>query len=73
MMLLLPPALYKSPADRDVALAKSGTTLGTATGFAQKGQVRAFEPPHSTNYLLREFVHVVGRKHAAKLRIICRY
>ncbi len=55
----------------DQALAKSGTTLGTATGFAQKGQMRAFEPPHTgTNYLLREFVHVVGRKHAAKLRII---
>ena len=33
--------------------------------------VRAFEPPHTgTNYLLKEFVHVVGRKHASKLRII---
>ena len=50
---------------------KSGTTLCTATGLGQGGEVRAFEPPHTgTNYLLREFVHVVGRKHAAKLRII---
>ncbi len=55
----------------DQALRKSGTTLGTATGLGKDGEVRAFEPPHTgTNYLLREFVHVVGRKHAAKLRII---
>lgn len=53
----------------DRALAQSGTTLNTATGLP--GTVRAFEPPHTgTNYLLREFVYVVGRKHALKLRII---
>lgn len=55
----------------DDAFAKSGTTLGTATGLGDRGAVRAFEPPHTgTNYLLKEMVHVVGRKHAAKLRII---
>lgn len=55
----------------DKALEASGTNLGTATGLGQRGAVRAFEPPHTgTNYLLREFVHVVGRKHAAKLRMI---
>lgn len=55
----------------DKALAESGTDLGTATGLGQRGAVRAFEPPHTgTNYLLREFVHVVGRKHAEKLRMI---
>ncbi len=55
----------------DKALAVSGTDLGTATGLGSRGAVRAFEPPHTgTNYLLREFVHVVGRKHAEKLRII---
>ncbi|WP_420586003.1 dimethyl sulfoxide reductase anchor subunit family protein [Ruegeria sp.] len=55
----------------DKALAESGTNLGTATGLGQRGAVRAFEPPHTgTNYLLREFVHVVGRKHAEKLRMI---
>jgi DMSO reductase anchor subunit len=33
--------------------------------------VRAFEPPHTgTNYLMREFIHVVGRKHSHKLRMI---
>ncbi|WP_170763366.1 dimethyl sulfoxide reductase anchor subunit family protein [Ruegeria lacuscaerulensis] len=55
----------------DRALESSGTNLGTATGLGRRGAVRAFEPPHTgTNYLLREFVHVVGRKHAQKLRTI---
>ncbi|MGI9368261.1 MAG: dimethyl sulfoxide reductase anchor subunit family protein [Ruegeria sp.] len=55
----------------DQALAASGTDIGTATGLGDRGEVRAFEPPHTgTNYLLREFVHVVGRKHAHKLRQI---
>ncbi|AZV79680.1 dibenzothiophene desulfurase [Parasedimentitalea marina] len=55
----------------DQAFAASGTSLGTATGLGDRGTVRAFEPPHTgTNYLLREFVHVVGRKHSQKLRII---
>ncbi len=57
--------------DGDARLARSGTTLGTATGLGDRGAVRAFEPPHTgTNYLLREMVHVVGRKHARKLRAI---
>lgn len=55
----------------DTALADSGTDIGTATGLGSRGKVRAFEPPHTgSNYLLREFVHVVGRKHAAKLRMM---
>jgi DMSO reductase anchor subunit len=46
-------------------------TTGTATGLAPLGRVRAFEPPHTgSNYLLREMVHVVGRKHAARLRVL---
>ncbi|MGZ2259289.1 dimethyl sulfoxide reductase anchor subunit family protein [Roseobacter sp. A03A-229] len=55
----------------DKALANSGTDMATATGLGNIGAVRAFEPPHTgTNYLLREFVHVIGRKHSQKLRII---
>jgi len=53
----------------DKALDASGTTLATATGLGPSP--RAFEPPHTgSNYLTREFVFVIGRKHAAKLRII---
>lgn len=49
----------------------SGTSLETATGLGHIGQVRAFEPPHTgTNYLMREFIHVVGRKHAMQLRVM---
>ena len=55
----------------DRAFAASGTTMSSATGLGHIGQVRAFEPPHTgPNYLLREMVHVVGRKHAFKLRVI---
>lgn len=55
----------------DRALKNSGTTLATATGLGARGEVRALEPPHTgTNYLLKEFVYVIGRKHAAKLRIL---
>lgn len=55
----------------DKALAQSGTDMATATGLGNIGSVRAFEPPHTgNNYLLREFVYVVGRKHAQKLRMI---
>lgn len=54
----------------------SGSTLATATGLGEglggeTARVRQFEPPHTgSNYLLREMVHVVGRKHAARLRVI---
>ena len=55
----------------DSRLARSGTTLATATGLGDIGRVRAFLPPHTgSNYLLREFVHVVGRRHALQLRVI---
>jgi len=55
----------------DTRFKASGTTMETATGLGDIGKVRAFEPPHTgTNYLMREFIHQVGRKHADKLRII---
>ncbi len=55
----------------DTRFKASGTTMETATGLGHIGKVRAFEPPHTgTNYLMREFIHQVGRKHAEKLRII---
>ncbi len=57
--------------DGDTRLAGSGTDLGTATGLGERGTVRSFEHPHTgPNYLTREMVHVVGRKHAMKLRVI---
>ena len=55
----------------DGRLGASGTNMETATGLGHIGSVKAFEPPHTgTNYLMREFIHVVGRKHASKLRLI---
>jgi DMSO reductase anchor subunit len=55
----------------DRALAESATDMASATGLGRIGTVRSFAPPHTgTNYLLREMVHEVGRKHAARLRVI---
>ncbi|MEL6464773.1 MAG: DmsC/YnfH family molybdoenzyme membrane anchor subunit [Pseudomonadota bacterium] len=55
----------------DGAFNSSGTSMATATGLGTIGNVRAFEPPHTgTNYLLKEFAYVVGRKHSVKLRTI---
>ena len=55
----------------DRAFSDAGTTMASATGLGHIGSVRAFEPPHTgPNYLLREMVYVIGRKHALKLRII---
>lgn len=53
----------------DMRLGGSGSHAGTATGLGHLGKVRLLEPPHSgRNYLLREMVHVIGRRHARKLR-----
>ncbi len=58
-------------ASGDTRFKSSGTNMETATGLGHIGKVRAFEPPHTgTNYLMREFIHQVGRKHADQLRII---
>ena len=55
----------------DLRLGASGSTMESATGLGSIGTVRAFEPPHTgSNYLLREMVHVVARRHAQKLRVI---
>jgi DMSO reductase anchor subunit len=63
--------LIMSWIEGDKAFENSGTTMATATGLGDIGSVRAFEPPHTgTNYLMREFIHVVGRKHSQKLRMI---
>ena len=71
LLLLAGGALVATWVHGDGAFARSGTTLATATGLGTIGTPRAFEPPHTgTNYLLREFVFVVGRKHGMKLRII---
>ena len=55
----------------DRAFARAGQTIGTATGLDRLGTASVFDPAHTAgNYLLREMIYVVGRKHAAKLRWI---
>lgn len=53
----------------DRRLARSETTLASATGLGRFGRLRLFEPPHTGgNYLLHEMVFVVARRRAAALR-----
>lgn len=54
----------------DGAFARAGETMESATGLSG-GRLRVFEQPHTgENYLMREMIHVVGRRHSRKLRLI---
>lgn len=53
----------------DGQFARAGQSMQTATGLP--GQITVFERGHTAgNYLLREMIYVVGRKHADRLRWI---
>ena len=55
----------------DGAFARAGQTMGSATGLDRLGVPSVLDPAHTAgNYLKREMIFVVGRKHAAKLRMI---
>ncbi|MFN4172298.1 MAG: dimethyl sulfoxide reductase anchor subunit family protein [Pseudorhodobacter sp.] len=55
----------------DGQFAARGASMATATGLSGRGGMSVFETPHTGgNYLLREMIHVVGRRHALKLRVI---
>ncbi|KAB2884848.1 MAG: dibenzothiophene desulfurase [Albidovulum sp.] len=55
----------------DTRFAARGHRLATATGLGSRGDVRSFAPPHTAgNYVMREMIHVVGRRHAVKLRAL---
>ena len=63
---LLLPAVWRIG---DRQFGKAAQTMGTATGLGGIGEVTVFEQPHTGgNYLMREMIFVVGRKHARKLR-----
>ena len=51
--------------------AKAGATMESATGLGRIGRVSVFEQPHTGgNYLMREMIFTVGRRHAERLRMI---
>ncbi|PZX16205.1 DMSO reductase anchor subunit [Palleronia aestuarii] len=55
----------------DGRVAASRSDAGTATGLGTRGRVRLFEGPHTgENYLTREMVFRVARKHVLPLRAI---
>ena len=53
----------------DTRFAEAGSTMESATRLGDMGRVRAFEPPHTgPNYLTREFMYDVARRHVLRLR-----
>ncbi len=55
----------------DSKYANLATNKGTATGLGKFGSVRMLESGHTArSYVMDEMVHIVGRKHAQKLRVI---
>lgn len=61
-------ALWWNHAD-NIGFSQTGSDVGTATGLGHLGKVKLFEKPHSgENYLTKEMMHQVGRKHSRKLR-----
>ena len=71
LMIVLGAALTVHWQTGDRRFAEAGSTPETATGLGRIGRVRLFESPHTgSNYLLKEMVHQVGRRHAQRLRLI---
>lgn len=71
LLLVLSVAQWLGWQIGDGQFSKAGHTIETATGLGFLGKVRQLESPHSSpNYLMKEMVHIVGRKHAQKLRVI---
>ncbi len=55
----------------DAKFANLGTDKGTATGLGKFGKVRLLDTGHTArSYVMDEMVHLIGRKHASKLRLI---
>ena len=57
----------------DQRISRSGSTIETATGLDGPGvrSVRLLEPPHTGgNYLTREMVFVIGRRHSRIIRSV---
>jgi len=51
------------------SLARAGSTVESATGLGYLGAVRLLERPHTgPNYLTKEMVYKIGRKHARTVR-----
>jgi DMSO reductase anchor subunit len=64
-------ALLWTASARRIGLSSGGSSPESAIGLAHLGKARLFEAPHTApNYLMKEMVFRIGRKHAQKLRVI---
>ena len=57
----------------NVGFSETNSNVGTATGLGEIGSVKLLERPHTgENYLTKEMIHQIGRKHVQKLRMIAK-
>jgi len=71
LLALLAAALVAHWHFGDRRFSEVGATMGSATGLGDLGVVSVFDPAHTAgNYLMREMIFVVGRKHVTKLRVL---
>jgi len=71
LCVLLGAAMFFTYRLGDKQFSARGSSLAAATGLGAAGAVRVFAPAHTAgNYVMKEMIHGVGRKHARKLRAI---
>jgi DMSO reductase anchor subunit len=71
LVVVMGLALVLSWSIGDRRFAEVGQTMGKATGLDRIGKPSIFDPAHTAgNYLLHEMIHIVGRKHVARLRVL---
>ncbi len=70
-LMILAVLLMAGFAEGDRRFAARGHSMASATGIGRIGTPQVFEQPHTGgNYLMREMIFIVARKHVEKLRII---
>jgi sulfite dehydrogenase (quinone) subunit SoeC len=68
-LIVLSVVLLAVWSNGDGQFARARVSIGSATGLHRIGEAAVFELPHTgDNYLMREMIFVVGRRHARKLR-----
>ncbi|MEZ5911875.1 MAG: DmsC/YnfH family molybdoenzyme membrane anchor subunit [Paracoccaceae bacterium] len=71
LCVALSAILFLGFVEGDKRFAARGASLASATGLGRAGRPRVFAPAHTAgNYLMREMMFSVGRKHRARLRVL---
>lgn len=71
LCVLLAAAMVAGYVLGDARVRDTFPSMQSAIGAARNVNARALFPPHSgPNYVMKEMIHVVGRRHAGRLRVL---